>query len=204
MMARGRRQRLATMASAHSEVVAQIASMTSSSSPSTYIFDSELCKGLAREWSWGFMRAAKLQRIAQSAYDDEHRLLQRLQDTYSQNPSLAPIISDIEGSTTLAKFAALGSWGKCPGNCARDLRNILGEPECPPAHEFIAKTKIMKPGPRRSILSDATHVILYPHEIFAHLYKYDRPKWERVFLEKVVYKVYTSSGQSHENDEIPV
>ena len=118
-MGRGKRQRLSDVADA------AVSTQSSSSSGGNIIkdsLDSELCRFLVKLLSWGLMSACRVQEIAHAAYQDEQRLVQ------SMCTSSAGAMASVHGSTSLKRFAALGSFGRCPGTCFRVLRLYLGEP----------------------------------------------------------------------------
>jgi len=169
-MGRGRRERLDAMALDELTSHAALASDTSANSAAGHgLLDSELCKFLAKQWSWGFLSAVRVQQLAHAAYDDEHRLLQRLQEHSASSHAVHAAILNMGGSKTLEQFASLGNWGRRRGNCARELRNLLGEPTSASPHVVQAKTKIMKLGTRLAVTNVAEHHIRLPHEIFAYL-----------------------------------
>lgn len=139
-------------------------------------FDSCLCKLLSQQWAWGFISAVQVQKYAAAAYEDEQHVLSKL---YASSSSTS---SKKLGSISLAKFAALGAHGSCPGNIAKELRLLLGEPRMPPVHKQNIITKILKPGvrlPQRALVS---HSFLLPHIVFSYMYHHCRPKFNAIFL----------------------
>ena len=173
---RGRRQRLAAVAAAPLDEAAAPLPL-----PSVKLdggkFDSDLSRLLASQWSWGLISATTLQSIAHAAYQDEQRLLQRL----STQVKYGEIVI---GSKSLKDFAALGNFGRQPGNIARDLETLLGEPISAPVFKINLPTKILKPGFRKGSVSEISHSIMLPHVIFSTLYHLNRTMFNQVFLER--------------------
>ena len=108
--------------------------------------DSHLCKLLAQQWAWGLISAVQLQKYAAAAYLDEQKLVDSHSATSASSSSSSLTCSSLTRSTSLAKFVALGNHGHCPGNVARELKDLLGEPAVPPVHRERLPTKILKPG----------------------------------------------------------
>jgi hypothetical protein len=147
----GKRQRLAAAAELEQQGHRQDLQAPPSEEPRTLhpqadVFDSELCKFLVKQWSLGLLSATKVQAIAYAAYRDEQHLIGRL-----------PESSYALGSTTLAGFAVLGSYGRQAGNIARELRALLGEPNMAPVHYHTLPTKIQKPGPRLPVCAQLSN-----------------------------------------------
>ena len=69
-------------------------------------FDSELCKQLAQQWSWGLVSAKTVQEIAHSAFRDEKKLLDNV---FTQTGRR------IARSNTLLKFASVLGGGRLAG-----------------------------------------------------------------------------------------
>ena len=138
-------------------------------------FDSHLCKLLAQQWAWGILSAVAVQKYASAALEDAKVLLNRLHVNFSSS-SNGPV------SVSLSQFAALGCGGSCPGNIAKELRLLLGEPEMPPIHQEKIMTRFMKPGiwkPHKALVG---HSFLLPHVVFSYLYHHNRAKFNQVFL----------------------
>ena len=135
----GRLQRIA-----RAKAVAASSSNASSTGSSWHIpvsnlthqsFDSEVVNFLVYQWAWGHMSATKVQQIAHVSYNDQIALLQKLNLSYDNI------------STSLKKFASLGTWGKNPANCHDELLKYLGEPETPKPIMQDVTLKIPKPQP---------------------------------------------------------
>ena len=95
------------------------ATASDSSKPATHRFDSEQAFGLVKDWCWGMVSAAGLQKQCGAAYRDQIALLQGVGLT----PALA--------SSSLATFAGIGSDGRHANNMRRDLERALGDPHMP-------------------------------------------------------------------------
>ena len=79
-------------------------------------FDNELSFKLVKDWSWGKVSACHVQEESSIAKRDQDRLLTRLG------------LSTSLGSNSLRIFSALGTNGKYAGNCHRDLKRALDDP----------------------------------------------------------------------------
>ena len=101
------------------------------------------------------MSAVQVQHVAHKAYLDEAELLDRLK--MSREHALKSIRS----------LASLGPPGRLPGNCTKELMNLLSTPAMPHPRAFKLITKIEKPGPRMLALDLNTyHGFSLPHVIF--------------------------------------
>ena len=137
--------------------------------------DSELVSYLLKEWAWGGLSSTKVQEIAHQAHKGEVSLLKRLG------------LSKDLANRTLRHVAKMGNWGKCSGNCHRDLTRWLGEPDmpepmmhpvpllCKKQRQKEANTKIME-----ERLVDQP--IFLPHVVFAHYFSTDKTRFEELFL----------------------
>ncbi len=131
--------------------------------------DSELCKLLVKQWAWGEISAAGLQRIAHAAYTDEVAMLASL----GKPPAT---------SGSLHQFARLGNYGRISGNVARDLQALLGEPDMPPVHYERIPTVIPKPKALQHPVQWVKQAFLLPHTICSHMYHNNKAKFNNVFL----------------------
>ena len=111
----------------------KLAHATASSTEPDADFDSELVLHLLRQWSWGQISAAELQRLAYKAYQDEINLLKKL----NQPEEL--------GSKSLKSMAGVGTFGKNPGNIQKELLLILGQPEIPEPFQTKIHVVVQKP-----------------------------------------------------------
>ena len=112
---------------------------------------------LLKEYAWGRMSAVQVQRIAGLA------------------------MQDVEAASTGLKFpdlqslSRLGSSGSHPQNCFRDICTAIGRLKLrlPPLCE-VQLPSIKK--------NEGKVAILFPHEIFAHMFEYHREAWKKQFM----------------------
>ena len=162
---------------------------------------SSLAKVLVSEWSWGFLSAPTLQKLAKSTIVDQKALLVKA----SQD---GKVREELLGQD-LVRIAAIGAEGKYPGNCHRDLVTVLGKPSMPQPFQTTVTVKVHKP--KACALAKARlmmHRVLpkskgkgkakakasttfekqvkvdvsLPHDDFHHLYTHHRNVFNRLFL----------------------
>lgn len=88
----------------------------SSGADDTVITESALVKDCLKRWAWGEYQATDVQRVCALACEDMEAMLNKLKASHSFMPR------------SLVQMAGLGDHGKYPGNCKRDLLQILGDP----------------------------------------------------------------------------
>ena len=79
---------------------------------------------------------------------------------------------------SLRAIAALGNWGRSPGNVQRDLLRYLGDPSPPKPLQVDTPVRIVKPSRLPRVANVETSFLL-PHVEFAYLFARER----RVFNE---------------------
>ena len=102
-------------------------------------FDSKLALHLLREWAWGQISAAELQRLAAKAYEDQKNLVALVRAQLNID------VSDDLCSKTLRALANLGSNGVHSNNCQRDLKAFLGAPSTPQPLKTQINVVVQKP-----------------------------------------------------------
>ena len=73
-----------------------------------------------QDWAWGFSSAAYVQRVAECAISDIGSILSVVA---SSRDNLVP--------EDLRRLAGLGTHGRWPNACSRDLKAWLGRPSMP-------------------------------------------------------------------------
>ena len=134
------------------------------------VADSKLYRHLVREWAWGGLSACEVQRLASLAHADEQSLLLRLG------------MSRDYGCPQVKSLAAIGAWGRYPGNCARDLIRLLGEPRSPPLVSFPIPLKILKPARHMPAVQNIEQAMFLPHVQFAHMWNDRKDMFDEVML----------------------
>ena len=128
------------------------------------LFDCDVTKSLVEAWAACELPACKVQFWAHQTYLTLQKTLESLGHTTAHIPR------------PLRDLAAMGAWGRTPGNIARDLRTYLGEPSTQPKPEFVGiDVKVMKPFPRLGISNIPFY---FPHIVVAHLYQNDRQEFD--------------------------
>ena len=90
------------------------------------MFECGMASSLVQAWADCELSACKVQFWAHKTYSTLKCVLEALGHTTEHIPK------------PIRCLAALGSWGRTPGNCARDLKNYLGQPSSIVAPEFVA------------------------------------------------------------------
>ena len=134
------------------------------------VADSKLYRHLVREWAWGGLSACEAQRLASLAHADEQSLLLRLG------------MSRDYGCPQVKSLAAIGAWGRYPGNCARDLIRLLGEPRSPPLVSFPIPLKILTPARHMPAVQNIEQAMFLPHVQFAHMWNDRKDMFDEVML----------------------
>lgn len=137
--------------------------------PDEMEIDSRLVLTLLKKWATGQASACEVQSLCNEAYKDQAKMLSSL------GLGLANI------SKCLENVAALGNWGKWPGNVKRDLLRLLGEPSCPQQIEMQLPCLVAKPRG-----DDAVETIsvpcMAPHLVVAHLYEHHRWRFDELLF----------------------
>jgi hypothetical protein len=120
--------------------------------------DSSPACGLLRDWAWGNKSASEIQRIAEWCVRDLRDLLERNNLPPDEIP--AP----------LRALAALGTMGRYPGNCAKELLLYLGDASFPKALDFVISVKIQKPRRMQPAIQRIPVPLHFPHILFAYLH----------------------------------
>ena len=134
-------------------------------------FKSEFVQSIIRKWCWGFRSAIEVQSEIQLQLHDQYRLLDKF--------SLGHDNVDDE----LVKFAALGSAGVHRGNCHRELLRFLGDPTYVARDSFPLTIKDVKPNRWLTKYVVCDQAIIYPHKLFAYMYKNDHHKFIQQFVD---------------------
>ena len=128
------------------------------------MFECEIASSLVQAWANCEMPACKVQFWAHKAYLTLNHTLETLGHTDRNIPE------------SLRDLAAMGAWGRKPGNCARDLRQYLGQPSSAPAPEFVdLEVKILKPHPR---IANVKVPFFFPHLAVSHMFAEDQHYFE--------------------------
>eukprot|EP00973_Karenia_brevis_P011751 1592051-Karenia_brevis.AAC.1 len=122
---------------------------------------SSLVEALLYLWAWGVLSATVVQQLAKAAYDDG-----------LQHP-------DVEC------LASLGTWGRNPNNCRRDLvdfkLNRIWLLDCVSPVKLPVSIK-------KTVIKAWVNMVL-PHKIFAYMYRNNREMWVNKFLGGGIQKV---------------
>ena len=100
------------------------------------ILQSKLARYLVSEWSWGHFSAPDVQRLASAALYDEKILIAKL--------TIDRTVKDEFLTADLVNLGRIGSDGKYPGNCHRDLQRFLGSPKFPATFVSDVEIKLQK------------------------------------------------------------
>lgn len=129
--------------------------------PELQVKQSSLALYLVYMWSWGFLSPQLVQMIAQRAKDDRDELARI---TRARAPE--GVVLSIPEFGDLNALAALGSDGRFPNNCNRDLMATL------PRNVISVPTPCTLPLKFANTIGYrlVRQTIMWPHEMFATLY----------------------------------
>ena len=135
-------------------------------------FDSRLVYGLLLEWAWSAKDASavKIQLRCHEAVKDQEELL----ESVGKSKDCA--------SKSLRAFSMIGSSGRCPANCHRDLLLFLGTPNAVKSTDFLVPQKIAKPKAGAPAVQNIKMHFCLPHVQFAHLYQEHPQRFEEIYL----------------------
>ena len=123
------------------------------------LFECDSAKSLIQAWAGCEMSAVKVQFWAHQTYLTLQKTLESLGHTVAHIPG------------PLKELAALGNWGRKPGNAARHLRSYLGEPTSQPKPQYVGiDVKVLKPFPKLGL---ANIPFYFPHIVIADMYEND-------------------------------
>lgn len=132
------------------------------------LFECDMVSELVKAWANTEMPAVKVQFWAHQCY----LTLKVVLESLGQNTRHIP--------EALRALAELGRWGRNPQNCARDLREYLGQPSSVPPPEFVdLHVKVLKPFPR---ISQEPMPFYFPHLVIAHMFSTDRQQFDEFML----------------------
>ena len=120
--------------------------------------DSSTACGLLRDWAWGNKSASEIQRIAEWCVRDLRDVLERNNLSRDAIPA------------ALGALEALGTMGRYPGNCHKELLQYLGDAGFPKALDFVITVKIQKPRRMQPAIQSIPVPFHLPHILFAHLH----------------------------------
>ena len=132
-----------------------LAAHSSASSSAGFLLDSYEALSLLKRWCSGDISAVQVQSDCYNIYKDQCALLERLK------MSREHVLKSIQ------TLAALGSWGRLPGNINKELLNLLGDPLYPKPTYFKLNARVEKPrlhGP--VVSSDFKFGFILPHVLF--------------------------------------
>ena len=131
-----------------------------------HLFECEMATNLVQAWANCEIPACKVQYWAHQCFNECKSILDSLGIGLNHIP------------TSIHAMASLGNWGRQQNNCARDLREFLGQPTSLPPPEYVKlELKVLKPFPRTSLEPIPFY---FPHlgvandfaEDEAHFYKF--------------------------------
>ena len=143
---------------------------TPTAASSQHQFDSSLAFHLVQQWAWGFYSAPQVQVLAARAYEDQRKLLR-------ENG-----LSEDLAAESLHYLAAMGKFGRYPGNIARELKNWLQEPKCPKPLVVNITIRVHKPRRQRPAIAPRPSEFMLPHAIFADMFRNERAEFYEKFL----------------------
>ena len=126
--------------------------------------DGRLSEGMGRwllDWSWGHKSAISIQKDAAACVSDMESLCRR------GNVSVDHIAPDLQ------MVARMGSAGRHPGNCHRQLALLLGAPMIPPpsTHKIALRNRRGRKGFQcRSDRFTHDQPIQFPHNLFSGIF----------------------------------
>ena len=132
--------------------------------------ESNLCKTLIEDWSWGLASAVHVQQRAMSAYMDQVSLLERVG------------LPRTHISADLVALKSLGSDGKWEGNVDRELKALMGPANFVEPSRFSMWQKITKPRSSGKTFSEVDTEVILPHLLFSRLYKTEPEKFADRFV----------------------
>ena len=140
-----------------------------------YPIDSELAHDMIGMWVWGKGKtsAVNIQQKCQLAYKDHVRVLTELGESTDHAPM------------SLKVLARLGTEGKYPGNCNRELKALLGEPRIPKTTQVDIPIKLTKQVLGKDVAQKNGKVrmpFLLPHVIFSYYFNFCRNLFNQLFL----------------------
>ena len=125
---------------------------------------SHLANFLLEEWGFGRMSAVMVQKMAMHSYKD-------FQSKRLDSPE------------DLKDLAMLGSQGEHPQNCHRDLTRWIKRQHAILEPSFVQlPMRISHPTEEGPTWKTVDHAMLFPHDIFAHLYEHNRLDFNHRFL----------------------
>ena len=135
-----------------------------------FSFDIEFAFEVVQQWAWGHTSASMIQKECRTVVNGMRMLLTNVGQSIDNIPE------------SLLALASLGTEGRHPGHCHRDLQRKIGEPVYPEPGFLRAPMHISKPKDDMDAIQDVPFPIMHIHEVFSFLYEHHPSRFYDVFV----------------------